>query len=118
MNPSRIIGAGLSGLIAAHAWPSVPIVEAQSEPQPHKALLRFRSNAVSQLTGIEFKKVLVRKGLYSEGEYKPPTIALANQYSRKVLGRILGDRSVWNLDPVERWIAPENFQERLLDNVL
>ncbi len=59
----------------------------------------------------------MRKGLYSEGEYKPPTIALANQYSRKVLGRILGDRSVWNLDPVERWIAPENFQERLLDNV-
>lgn len=117
MNPSRIIGAGLSGLIAAHAWPSVPVVEASAEPKPHRALLRFRSDAVARLTGIEFKKVLVRKGLWSYGAYREPTIALANAYSQKVLGRILGDRSIWNLEPVERWIAPEDFQERLLDNV-
>ncbi len=116
-NPSRIIGAGLSGLIAAHAWPSVPVIEAQKEPNPHRALLRFRSEAVAQLTGIAFKKVLVRKGLYSRGEYRAPTIALANNYSTKVLGRVVGDRSIWNLDPVERWIAPENFQEQLTNNV-
>ncbi len=117
MTPSRIIGAGLSGLIAAHAWPSVPVIEAQKEPQPHRAVLRCRSEAVSQLAGIAFKKVLVRKGLWSRGEFRAPTIALANAYSDKVLGRILGDRSIWNLDPVERWIAPENFQEQLLHNV-
>lgn len=116
-NPSRIVGAGLSGLIAAHAWPSVPLVEAQTEPAPHRALLRFRSEAVSHLTGISFKKVLVRKGIWSRGEYRPPTIQLANAYSAKVTGRLIGDRSIWNLDPVERWIAPENFQEQLLNNV-
>lgn len=116
-NPSRIIGAGLSGLIAAHAWPNVPIIEASPEPEPHRALLRFRSDNVAKLTGIEFKKVLVRKGLWSRGEFKAPTIALANTYSLKVLGRILGDRSVWNLEAAERFIAPEDFQERLLDNV-
>lgn len=116
-NPSRIIGAGLSGLIAAHAWPNVPLIEAAQEPQLHRALLRFRSDNVARLTGIDFKKVLVRKGLWSRGEYRAPTIALANAYSAKVLGRIIGDRSIWNLDAVERFIAPEDFQERLLDHV-
>lgn len=117
MNPSRIIGAGLSGLIAAHAWPSVPVVEAAHAPIPHRALLRFRSENVAHITGIEFRKVLVRKGLWSDGAYRPPTIALANDYSRKVLGRLSGDRSIWNLAPVERWVAPDDFQERLLNNV-
>lgn len=114
---SRIIGAGLSGLIAAYAWPNVPIVEAQPQPPQHRALLRFRSEAVSHLTGIGFRKVMVRKGLYSQGGFKAPTIALANAYSQKILGRTIGDRSIWNLDPVERFIAPENFQEQLLDHV-
>jgi hypothetical protein len=115
--PSRIIGAGLSGLLAAHAWPNVPIVEASKEPKAHRALLRFRSKSVAELTGIEFKKVLVRKGLWSYGAFRQPTIALANAYSQKVLNLIIGDRSVWNLDAVERWIAPDDFQERLLAHV-
>jgi hypothetical protein len=115
--PSRIVGAGLSGLIAAHAWPSIPVVEAAPEPAPHRALLRFRSENVANITGIEFRRVLVRKGLWSDGAYRPPTIALANSYARKVLGRVVGDRSIWNLEPVERWIAPDDFHERLLNNV-
>jgi hypothetical protein len=113
-----IVGAGLAGLIAAHAWPNFPVLEASPEPRAsHKALLRFRTDAVSRLTGIEFKKVLVRKGLWSEGHFAAPNIKLSNQYSMKVLGRHIGDRSIWNLDPVERYIAPENLYEQLVESV-
>jgi len=115
--PSRIIGAGLSGLIAAHAFPNVPIIEASERPEPHRALLRFRTENVSHLTGIAFRKVLVRKGIWSRGAFVAPTIARANNYSAKVIGRVVGDRSIWNLDAVERYVAPEDFQERLLDHV-
>jgi hypothetical protein len=37
-------------------------------------------------------------------------------YSQKVAGRV-SDRSVWNIDPVTRYIAPPNFYEQLVDNV-
>lgn len=111
-----IIGAGLSGLLAAHAWPNARVVEASPEPRPgHSALLRFRGEEVSKLTGIEFRRVRVRKGIWSEGGYCPPSIRLANQYSLKVLGAVLGDRSIWNLEAVDRWIAPETFYAQLLE---
>lgn len=111
-----IIGAGLSGLIAAHLFPSMPIVEAQPEPQEmHKAVLRFRSDAVSRVTGIDFRQVVVRKGIYYKEEFHQPTINLANLYSQKCLGRVVGERSIWNLDPVQRWIAPEDFYWRMIE---
>ena len=118
MTPQRIIGAGLAGLLAAHAWPNTPVIEAASEPRAeHKALLRFRSDAVARLTGIDFRKVTVRKGIWHRGEYRSPTIALANAYSRKVTGALLPDRSIWNLDAAERFVAPNDFYERLVDHV-
>lgn len=112
-----IVGAGLAGLIAAHAWPTARILEAAPAPvQSHRALLRFRSDAVARLTGAEFRRVQVRKGLWSEGAYRAPDIRLANLYAQKVLGAAgLGaERSVWNLAPVERFVAPETFHEQLL----
>lgn len=113
-----IVGAGLAGLLAAHAWPNFEVLEASPVPRAsHKALLRFRTDAVSKLTGIEFRKVRVRKNLWSEGGFVEPNIALANQYSLKVLGRIVGDRSIWDLAPVERFIAPETLYEQLVDAV-
>lgn len=119
LQPSVIVGAGLAGLLAAHAWPSCPIVESSAEPRAeHKALLRFRSDAVSRLTGIEFKPVTVRKGIWSRSEFRPPSIALANSYSAKVTGRLLGDRSIWNIEPVTRYIAPESFYDELVENVM
>lgn len=112
-----IVGAGLAGLIAAHALPRHSIVEAQDEPTAtHKALLRFRSAAVGELTGIEFKPVSVHKGIWFEGGFQQPTIRAANFYSRKVLGQML-DRSIWKLEPSTRYVAPEDFYERLIDSV-
>jgi len=117
--PEYIIGAGLTGLIAAHAWPTAKVLEKAGEPRAiHKALLRFRTDAVSRLTGVEFRKVRVRKGIYSDGRSVTPDIRLANQYSTKVLeGRIENDRSIWNLDAVDRFIAPETLYEMLLEAV-
>lgn len=116
--PRLIVGAGLAGLIAAHAWPSVPLLEAAPQPaQAHRALLRFRSDAVARLTGIEFRKVRVHKGIWFRGSYVAPDIAMANLYAHKCLGRLVGDRSIWNIDPVERFIAPDDFYGQLLQNV-
>lgn len=113
-----IVGAGLAGLIAAHAWPKARLVEVAAGPaQMHQALLRFRSDAVANLTGIEFQKVLVRKGVWMDGNFIEPNIRAANLYAQKCLGVAHGDRSIWNLAPVERFIAPPDFYERLLDNI-
>ncbi len=113
-----IVGAGLSGLIAAHAWPQAAIFERDPSPQQHhKALLRFRGEGVAALTGIEFRKVMVRKAIYSGGTFCNPTLRHANSYSAKVLGRIVNDRSIWNLEPVERWIAPDDLYAQLVHNV-
>lgn len=113
-----IVGAGLAGLIAAHAWPRAPVVEAAPEPtQAHRALLRFRSDLVARLTGVEFRRVRVRKGIWSRGEFVAPSIGVANAYARKVTGRLAGERSIWNIDAVDRYVAPESLYEQLVDAV-
>lgn len=112
-----IAGAGLAGLLAAHAWPQAELFEAESYPRAnHKALLRFRSQDVAQLVGVEFHPVTVRKGIWVDRNVGP-TPQLANWYSFKVLGSAEADRSIWNLDPVQRYIAPETLYEQLIDAV-
>lgn len=114
----RIAGAGLAGLLAAHAWPQAHVWEAQPEPRAgHRALLRFRSQAVAQLVGVEFKEVTVRKGIWLGGKFVSPTIQNANHYSAKILGSIEADRSIWNLDPVQRFIAPDTLYEQMVESV-
>lgn len=115
MTAPVIIGAGLAGLLAAHAWPQCRVLEVAQRPaSTHQALLRFRTDAVARLTGIDFRKVRVHKAIWSEGRYTPTTIRAANMYSAKVLGRLAGERSIWNLDPSDRYIAPDNFYDQLL----
>lgn len=112
-----IVGAGLAGLLTAHAMPHHTIVEREAAPRAaHRALLRFRSPAVSELTGVPFRPVTVHKGIWYEGDMRPADIHLANAYSRKVLGRLI-DRSLWSLETVTRYVAPENFYERLIEAV-
>jgi len=115
-----IIGAGLAGLIAAHAWPRSRVVEATPQPRAaHRALLRFRSDAVGRLTGIEFRRVMVRKGIWAEGRFQEPNIRWANLYAQKVMGydQLKGERSIWNVDAVERFVAPDSLYEQLLESV-
>lgn len=112
---NTIIGAGLAGLIAAHAWPRATIIEASPQPTAnHRALLRFRTDAVARLTGIEFRQVRVHKGIVIDGEFVQPSIRAANLYARKVLGRVKGDRSIWHLEPVDRYVAPDTLYEQLV----
>jgi hypothetical protein len=115
MQPNFIVGAGLAGLIAGHVWPSVNIYEAGGPSViNHRALLRFRTDSVSKLTGIPFKQVTVRKGIYYQEAFHQTNIQLANWYANKVVGRLAGDRSIWQLAPVERFIAPEDFLEQMI----
>lgn len=108
-----IIGGGLAGLLAGNIFRDAHIIEAGSADQAtHKAVLRFRSNAVGAACGIDFRKVQVNKGLWSNGKFVKPNIQLANLYSQKVIDR-LADRSIWKMDPVERFIAPENLIEQM-----
>lgn len=111
----RIYGAGIAGLLAGNIFQQAKIYEAGDASQAqHKAVLRFRSDAVGKAVGIDFRKVTVHKGLWYEGEFVSPNIQLANFYSAKVIGR-LADRSIWNLQPVERYIAPEDFVAQLAE---
>ena len=115
----KIYGAGMAGLLAAHMLRrhSPVVMEAQeSLPNNHEAVLRFRSDAVSRATAIPFKKVKVTKGIISGGLQVTPSIALSNQYSLKVTGRVV-DRSILSLEPSERFIAPPNFIEQLAQGI-
>lgn len=111
----KIYGAGIAGLLAGCMFQNARIIEAVDKGEgQHKALLRFRSSSVGDAVGIDFKKVRVHKGIWSDGKFKQPNIQLANYYSQKVVGN-LSDRSIWNLDPVDRYIAPEDFIDILIN---
>lgn len=107
----------MSGCLAGLVNPEAAILEAQDTPPiNHNAVLRFRDDSVSKITGIPFKKVKVHKGIFVYGLFRDPNIMFANMYSQKVLGAVL-PRSIWNLAPVKRYVAPPNFQSQLFDMV-
>lgn len=112
-----ILGAGLAGCIAGILNGDAVILEkakSADEIPAHKALLRFRSDKIARIAGVEFDKVVVRKSIWYDGkEYRQPTIRFANMYSRKVSNGYF-ERSILNLNDAERWIAPDNFHEILL----
>ena len=104
-----IIGAGISGLLAARMlWHKEPIIleKQPSLPNNHSAVLRFRSDVVANVTGIEFKKVQVIKGSL---RWRNP-IADALSYAEKNTGKLRSDRSLpTSVSTVERYIAPPDF---------
>jgi hypothetical protein len=117
----KIYGAGLAGLLAATMLRRYrPVIhEAQpSLPHNHEALLRFRTDDVSRVTGIPFRKVRVLKGICDQDGivHTTPTLRFSNQYALKVTGEVI-DRSIMNLDPVERFIAPPNLIAQLAEGL-
>ena len=111
----KIYGAGIAGLLAGAAFQRAELFESSPEGLcQHKAVLRFRTPQVGEAVGIDFRKVTVRKGIYFQGEFVKPNLRLANFYSQKVIGRLV-DRSIWNLEPATRFIAPETFIEQLME---
>lgn len=118
MTKATIIGAGMAGLLAACKFPGATIYEAGPERVEHRAVLRFRDESVSKLTGIPFKRVEVQKAVF-DGPNKPLITGLCplniqNRYAIKVTGN-LTSRSINNLDPSVRYIAPDDFHQRLID---
>lgn len=96
-----------------------PVVfEAQSSlPDNHGALLRFRSDVIERATGIELKKVQVTKAIkWRDQLWDRCTMDMANSYSYKVSGK-LASRSIIDLSPGIRYIAPPDFLARLREGV-
>jgi len=114
-----IYGAGLAGLLAGNMMRSFnPMIkEAQkSLPNNHGALLRFRSDKVETATAVPFRKVRVKKAIKHYGEIiTTPNLMLSNMYSQKVTGSVL-DRSINNLDDVDRYIAPWHLINEMAKN--
>jgi len=81
-------------------------------PINHSAVLRFKTDVISKMIGIPFKKVRVQKGIWFEDANHQPTPMLTNLYSFKVLGSIQ-PRSIMSVDSVDRFIPPDNFQKQL-----
>lgn len=113
----RILGAGIAGMLAGLAFPKAEIHEAASSfKESHKALMRFRTKDIGVFCGIPFREVLVRKGIWCDGKFEGVSIKRANQYSKKVIGRVI-ERSIWNLDDSIRYIAPDDFVVQLSDRL-
>lgn len=108
-----VIGAGLSGLIAASMMRDACecIIEQQeSLPNNHSALLRFKTSVVGDAVGIPFRKVKVMKAV---DKWSNP-VADALSYSLKATGKA-ELRSVTTAagEVEERFIAPDDFIARL-----
>lgn len=119
MKEIRIIGCGMAGLLAANMLRSkakVTMYDLNLQlPNNHHAVLRFRSEAISEATGIPFRKVrMIRASL----PYLNP-VAAALAYSYKCNGEATSDRSI-NSGVVEgdRYVAPEDFIEQLHSRLL
>ena len=118
-----VVGAGMSGLLAAHHFRSRPggvtVLERQPGPADnHGALLRFRTDAVMRITGAPLKPVQVQKAIMEEDGSLTGTCTLlhANSYSYKVTGRA-EPRSIISLEPGVRWVAAPDFLERMRQGV-
>ena len=110
----NILGAGMAGCMMGAMHPVARLYEKQdSLPENHQAVLRHRDNRIGETLGIPFKKVRVHKACWFDNREVSVTPRLANWYAKKVTRTLHGDRSIWNLDPVDRYVAPSTFHEQV-----
>lgn len=113
-----IIGAGMSGLLAANmvSQPYQIMERASGIPNNHMSLLRFRTGAVGDVCSIPFRKVKVMKTSTSEGNND---VADAMSYSRKVTGgyHLRSSSSAFKTEVVERYIAPTDLIEGMAKSI-
>ncbi len=111
-----ILGAGMAGCLAGIINPNAQIYEPSNGDKRHKALLRFRTPEISKVTGIPFKQVKVIKAIWDavDGKEVAPSPRHLINYSQKVSNQI-NIRSIQNIDPCNRWIAPHDFHDRLIE---
>jgi hypothetical protein len=119
MRNIRILGAGLTGLIAARSLAAhQPIVyeRVHTIPHNHASVLRFRTPAVMEATGIPMREVTAIKTWDQRGAGNPLVDALA--YGRKVTG-VSCVRSFPKeyYERVIRYVAPDSFVTRLCDGL-
>jgi hypothetical protein len=113
----NVIGAGMSGLLAANMLRrhNITVYEKQEGlPNNHHAVLRFRTPEVGNVLGIPFRKVNMIKTYVPSGNVVSDTLT----YSKKVTGKYLSDRSITSGTTIaERYIAPPNLIEQMAKNV-
>lgn len=112
----KIIGAGLAGCLAGVLIPNSTLYEPSTGGKTHEAILRFRTNAIAEATGIKFKKIKIYKGIWHNDRPVALSPRYISLYSRKVSDTI-AHRSICNLDPEERFVAPDNFHDILKDQL-
>lgn len=104
----------MAGLLAANMLRrhNPLILERQSAlPNNHHAVLRFRDEGVSQQLHIPFRAVKVFKSCD-----EPDPVKAMLRYSNKVLGRYEA-RSLINLEPVTRYIAPVDLVSQMAEGL-
>lgn len=110
----KVIGAGISGLLAARylgARHKVTIHEKQgSLPNNHSSVMRFRSERIAVATNIRFERVRMIKCVHPHSN----PVADSISYSIKNSGYARSDRSIVSgLVEQERFIAPPDFVQLL-----
>ena len=109
MHKLVIIGAGISGSMAAGYFSSLsPIVfDASPKHNPldnHKAVMRIRDHQIGLILGCPMEEVKVRKAVLFDGElHDNASITMANMYSLKTNGTI-SERSIGELGVAKRYM--------------
>lgn len=117
-NKINILGAGQTSMIAAIMLANrdykVEILDDKPLKQSHFALLRFKTKAIEEETGIKCEEVEIKKAIFFDGQiYNESNIKFDNLYSRKVTGKIQR-RSIGNLGIGKRYIPPVDFFDQLV----